>query len=76
MILAKILINKSIKETNRITYNKSFIKVSEGKKDLKELSGGEAIYLLLRKILLQETCVPQPYLYSNKADKSNFYAII
>nr|YP_010700313.1 RNA polymerase subunit beta' [Euglena undulata]WCH63457.1 RNA polymerase subunit beta' [Euglena undulata] len=48
-INTKTIINKTIKETNNIVYNKSYIKVKERKKKDKYVTGGEAINLLLKK---------------------------
>lgn len=46
-------LNKSIKETNKIAYNKSYIKTKHFSEE-KYITGGEALYLLLKKIKLKK----------------------
>lgn len=50
------MLNKSIQETNKIAYNKSYIMIKKAKKE-KEITGGEALYSLLKKIKLDENAI-------------------
>nr|YP_009145447.1 RNA polymerase beta' subunit [Monomorphina parapyrum]AKL78920.1 RNA polymerase beta' subunit [Monomorphina parapyrum] len=49
------ILNKSVKETNKIAYNKSYILYKYNKKKQEWITGGEAINSLLNKIKLEKT---------------------
>jgi hypothetical protein len=50
------MVNKSVKETNKLTYNQSYI-TSDNKGKLEAwTTGGEALHRMLKSINLIETC--------------------
>lgn len=51
-----IMINKSIKETHNITYNRSYLLFKKNQKE-EWITGGEAISILLKRIKIEKTYV-------------------